>query len=345
MPYFGSGWFNFGYGWQIAKDAAKSNCDIIHIHNFSQFVPIIRARNQSAKIILHLHCEWVNRLDRDAIAPRLAKADLIISCSDYVTDKIKHRFPEYAGICRTINNGVDADYFVPSDRNLPHNDRTAPQILFVGRISPEKGIHDLIDAFVKVTEQYPQAELTIAGPYIVVEKEFLFDLQHEPEVQALKPFYNIDYLEYIKSKIPAYLSERVTFTGSLPQQELLPYYQKADVVINPSLSEAFGMSLVEAMATQTPVIATKIGGMPEVVDDGITGFLVEPGNPQALPDATIEMIGDPNRARAMGKAGRTKVLQRYCWSKIAESLVDSYADIGVKLKSDETQKTVARSLS
>ena len=105
------------------------------------------------------------------------------------------------------------------------------------------------------------------------------------------------------------------------------------------------MSLVEAMATQTPVIATKIGGMPEVVDDGITGFLVEPGNPQALADATVEMIGDPNRARAMGKAGRTKVLQRYCWSKIAESLVDSYADIGVKLKSDETQKTFARSLS
>ena len=340
LPYFGSAWFNFGYGWQIAKDTAKSNCEIIHIHNFSQFVPIIRARNPSAKIILHLHCEWVNRLNRDAIAPRLAKTDLIISCSNYVTNKIKHRFPEYAGICRTVNNGVDANYFVPSPPNLIRGDGNI-QLLFVGRISPEKGIHDLIDAFIKITEKYPQAVLTIAGPHLIVAKEFLFDLQHEPEVQALKPFYSLNYLEYIKSKIPTHLASQVVFTGSLPQQELLPYYQKADVVINPSLSEAFGMSLVEAMATQTPVIATRIGGMTEIVDDGVTGLLSEPGNPQALAEATVEIISNPERARAMGIAGRSKVLQCYCWSKIAESLVDTYTDIGVNFESKVFEKAIA----
>ena len=349
LPYFGSSWFNFGYGWQIAIDCARENYDVIHIHNFSQFVPIIHDRlslrgNSSAKIILHLHCEWVNRLDRQAIATRLDKADLVISCSDYVTNKIKTRFPEYASICKTVNNGVDADYFVPGDRDY-YQHIAAPEILFVGRISPEKGIHDLIDAFIEISEKYPLAKLTIAGPNIVVSREFLFDLQHEPEVQALEPFYSINYLEYIKSKIPTHLAQQVIFTGSLPQQELLPYYQKADVVINPSLSEAFGMSLIEAMATETPVVATKIGGMPEIVDDGVTGRIVEPGNPQALADATIEIISNPERAKAMGKAGRTKVLQRYCWSKIAETLVNRYADIGVKLKSDDTQKTVARSLS
>ena len=340
LPYFGSAWFHFGYGWQIADDTAKSNCDIIHIHNFSQFVPIIRARNPSAKIILHLHCEWVNRLNRDAIAPRLAKTDLIISCSNYVTNKIKHRFPEYAGICRTVNNGVDANYFVPSPPNLIRGDGNI-QLLFVGRISPEKGIHDLIDAFIKITEKYPQAVLTIAGPHLIVAKEFLFDLQHEPEVQALKPFYSLNYLEYIKSKIPTHLASQVVFTGSLPQQELLPYYQKADVVINPSLSEAFGMSLVEAMATQTPVIATRIGGMTEIVDDGVTGLLSEPGNPQALAEATVEIISNPERARAMGIAGRSKVLQCYCWSKIAESLVDTYTDIGVNFESKVFEKAIA----
>ncbi len=344
LPYFGSSWFNFGYGWQIAMDCARENYDIIHIHNFSQFVPIIRDRND-AKIVLHLHCEWVNRLERDAIATRLSNADLVISCSDYVTNKIRTRFPEYASICETVNNGVDADYFVPGDRDYTQQDKAAPQILFVGRISPEKGIHDLIDAFIKISEKYPHAELTIAGPDIVVSREFLFDLQHEPEVQALEPFYSINYLEYIKSKIPAHLVQQVIFTGSLPQPQLLPYYQKADVVINPSLSEAFGMSLIEAMATQTPVVATKIGGMPEIVNDGVTGRIVEPGNPQALADATVEIISNPQKALAMGKAGRTKVLQRYCWSKIAESLVNRYADIGVKLESDDTQKTVARSLS
>ena len=344
-PYFSSSWFHFGYAWQIARDAAQQNCDIIHIHNFSQFVPIIRHYNPRAKIVLHLHCEWVNRLDRDKIAPRLAQTDLIISCSDYITNKIATRFPEHRSVCRTINNGVDANYFVPSDRNRPQNNLIAPRILFVGRISPEKGIHDLVDAFIEVTEKYPQAILTIAGPHIVVAKEFLFDLQAEPEVQALKPFYHLNYLEYIKSKIPAHLKDKVIFTGSLPQPELLPYYQNADVVINPSLSEAFGMSLVEAMATETPVIATTIGGMPEIVDDGVTGLLIEPGSPQALASAIAKIISNPNRARAMGIAGRRKVLQRYCWSKIAESLVNSYADIGVELKSNETQKVFTRSPS
>ncbi|PSB12065.1 glycosyltransferase family 1 protein [Pleurocapsa sp. CCALA 161] len=345
LPYFGSAWFNFGYGWQIAKDTARRQCDIIHIHNFSQFVPTIRDRNPEAKIILHLHCEWVNRLDREAIAARLAHADLVISCSDYITNKIKTRFPEYAGICKTINNGVNINYFVPNPQDRPQHDTNAPQLLFVGRISPEKGVHDLIDAFIKITEQYPQAVLTIAGPHLIVAKALLCDLQPEPEVQALKYFYSIDYLEHLKSKIPAHLSSQVIFTGSLHQQELLPYYQQADVVVNPSLSEAFGMSLVEAMATATPVVATKIGGMPEIVDNRVTGLLVEPGNPQALADAAMKLISHPDRAREMGTAGRRKVWQRYSWSKIAENLIDTYAAIGVELESNDTQKAVARSLS
>ena len=344
IPFFASAWYSFGYAWQIAKYTAENNDDVIHIHNFSQFAPIIRARNPQAKIVLHLHCEWVNRLERKMIASRLDKVDLIISCSDYITNKIASRFPEYAVICRTVNNGVDADYFVPPPSYRPEYKAKSPQVLFVGRISPEKGIHDLIDAFIQVTEQAPQAVLTIVGPYFATCREFLFDLQDEPEVQALEPLYNGNYLEYLKSKIPPHLSSQIVFAGSLPQKQLLPYYQKADVLVNPSLSEAFGMSLVESMATATPVIATEIGGMPEIVDDGVTGLLVEPANTKALAEAIIELISEPSRARAMGKAGRQKVLQCYSWDKIAQSLISSYAAIGVNFDSYEPEKAVASSL-
>ena len=343
LPYFSTTLYHYDYIRQIAKDAAKRDYDLIHIHNFTQFVPIIRDCNPESKIVLHMHCEWINRMEPEAMASRLSGVDLILSCSDYITNKIKSRFPQYADICQTVNNGVDADYFVPAVNSQPQ-DSDAPQILFVGRISPEKGVHDLIDAFIKVVRKHPCAILTIAGPHFVVGKEFLFDLQPEPEVQALKDFYQIDYLKYVKSKIPADLSSQVIFTGSLSQQELLPYYQKANVVINPSLSEAFGMTLVEAMATETPVIATKIGGMPEIVDDGVTGLLTEPGNPQALADTIVESISDPTRAKAMGKAGREKVLQRYTWSKIAESLIAHYAKIGVDLSSNVSETTTTRSL-
>ncbi|WP_319423245.1 glycosyltransferase family 4 protein [Pleurocapsa sp. FMAR1] len=344
LPYFASTWFHYGYGRQVARDAAQRGSDIIHIHNHSQFVPIVRKYNPNAKIVLHLHCEWVNRLSQEAIAKRLAKLDLIISCSDYITNKIATRFPEYAGICRTVNNGVDADYFVPA-ATRPQNSQDAPQMLFVGRISPEKGVHDLIDAFIEVTATYPDAVLTIIGPHIIVAKEMLFDLQHEPEVQALEPYYGVNYLEYIKSKIPPHLSDQIIFAGSLPQEQVLPYYQQADVVINPSLSEAFGMSLVEAMATQTPVVATKIGGMTEIVNDGVTGLLSDPGDIQALANAITAIISEPETARKMGEAGRERVLQYYTWEQIAKSLVFNYATMGVNIKADDSKKEVARSLS
>ncbi len=345
LPYFASNWFHYGYGWQVARDAAQRGSDIIHIHNHSQFVPIVRKYNPNAKIVLHLHCEWVNRLNQEAIAERLAKLDLVISCSDYITNKIAARFPEYAGICRTVNNGVDANYFVPATRSRPQNSQDAPQMLFVGRISPEKGVHDLIDAFIQVTATYPDAVLTIIGPHIIVAKEMLFDLQHEPEVQALEPYYGVDYLEYVKSKIPPHLCDQVIFTGSLSQEQVLPYYQQADVVINPSLSEAFGMSLVEAMATQTPVVATKIGGMTEIVNDGVTGLLSDPGDIQALASAITAIISEPEIASQMGKAGRKRVLQYYTWEQITQSLIFNYATMGVNIKVHDSKKKVARSLS
>ncbi len=345
LPYFASSWFHYGYGWQIARDAAQRGSDIIHIHNHSQFVPIVRKYNPNAKIVLHLHCEWVNRLNQEEIAKRLAKLDLVISCSDHITNKIATRFPEYAGICRTVNNGVNANYFVPATRSRPQNSQDAPQMLFVGRISPEKGIHDLIDAFIQVTATYPDAVLTIVGPHIIVAKEMLFALQHEPEIQALEPYYGVNYLEYIKSKIPPHLSDQVIFTGSLPQEQVLPYYQQADVVINPSLSEAFGMSLVEAMATQTPVVATKIGGMTEIVNDGVTGLLTDPGDIQALTKAITKIISEPDTASKMREAGRKKVLQYYTWEQIVKSLVFNYATMGVDIKVHDSKKEVAQSLS
>lgn len=343
LPYFASSRFHWGYGWQITRDLAKQKDQnkLVHIHNHSQFIAPIRKHNPGAKIVLHMHCEWINRLNRAAIASRLAQVDLIISCSDYVTNKIKERYPQYAAICQTVNNGVDANYFIPNLRQLPKTPNAPPQLLFVGRISPEKGIHDLIAAFIQVSVTYPQAILRIIGSHIVVAKELLFDLQPEPEVQALRYYYSINYLKYVKSLVPPHLANQVVFIDGLPQEQLLPYYQQADLVINPSLSEAFGMSLVEAMATQTPVVATKIGGMTEIVDDDITGLLTEPGQPQALAEAICKVLEDPVQAFAMGRAGRKKVIRRYSWDKIAQSLIAHYADIGVDFQLNASQKTMA----
>jgi glycosyltransferase involved in cell wall biosynthesis len=138
--------YNLEYSLQIARDLAKQNYDIVHIQNFSQFVPIIRQFNPNTKIILHMHCEWLSQLDRHMIEKRLLQTDLIMGCSHYIVNKIKAQFPQFADKCCTIFNGVDVEQFTPilEQTSSPGNDY--PRLLFVGRLSPEKGIHILLEA-------------------------------------------------------------------------------------------------------------------------------------------------------------------------------------------------------
>ncbi|BAU62692.1 glycosyl transferase group 1 [Stanieria sp. NIES-3757] len=330
VPYFASQLYYLGYILLVALDLKKQQCDIIHIHNFSQFVPIVRYFNPRAKIVLHMHCEWLSQLHAPTIAKRIAQADLILSCSNYITNKIRDRFPQFAARCQTVYNGVNTDIFVPN----PHQqfNSIAPKLLFVGRISPEKGIHLLIEAFERVVQRYPQAQLIIVGPEVIVAKEFLTDLSDNPQITALAPLYASSYLQYLKNQISPHLVSQVTFTGSLRQEELVPYYQNADLVVNPSLSEAFGMSLVEAMACEIPVIGARVGGMPEAIcsagasaiAENVTGLLFESGNTVALAETILQILAEPSLQVSLGKAGRARVLELFSWQRIAERLWQDY---------------------
>jgi glycosyltransferase involved in cell wall biosynthesis len=327
IPYFASSFYYLGYIAQIALDLRQQNCDIVHIHNFSQFVPIVRAFNPQAKIVLHMHCEWLSQLNPETTFKRLQQADLVISCSEYLTQKIRDRFPTLADKCQTVYNGVDATHFIPNNTQPIENQSARPKLLFVGRISPEKGVHLLIDAFREVVKHYPQAKLAIVGPEIVVAKEFLTDLSDDPKVAALAPFYFGSYLEKIKQQIPPQLSANILFPGSLPQEQLLQYYQHADIVINPSFSEAFGMSLVEGMACEVPVIGARVGGMTEAIADKITGLLFDSGDAMALADTILQLLADEQLRKSMGKAGRERVLTTFAWEQIAKSLVKQYQEL------------------
>jgi glycosyltransferase involved in cell wall biosynthesis len=102
------------------------------------------------------------------------------------------------------------------------------------------------------------------------------------------------------------------------------FYRQARVLVNPSLSESFGMSLVEAMMHRLPVIATRIGGMPFIVEDGSSGHLVEPANPAALARAICDILENPEKARDMGRIGRQIAESRFTWEKSADTLLHHY---------------------
>ncbi len=330
--YLSSRLYYLPYALRIALDLKQQQCNIVHIHNFSQFVPIIRAFNPQIKIVLHMHCEWATQFEPAVIGPRLGQTDLIVGCSDYITNKIKARFPQAAPRCRTVYNGVDisqfADAQAPAGQNAPQtaaNTPSSPNLLFVGRVSPEKGLHTLVSAFCKVVAQFPTAQLFIVGDKQQISSEFIVNLSDDPLVQNLAIYDEVNYLESLKAQLPSEVADRVIFTGQISHLSLQDYFQRADVLINPSVSEAFGMSLVESMATGTPTIGTEVGGMPEIVRHGETGLVVPPEQPTEMASAIARLLSNEALREQMGEAGRTRAVDMFSWKAIATSLQHQYS--------------------
>lgn len=322
LPGFASAWEDLIYAMEVGRRSRRMGCDIVHVMNYSQFVPVIRRLNPKAKICLHMECEWLTQLDPVVIEKRISHADLIIGCSEYITRKISHRFPQFEKRCVTVPNGALA---------VPETDRTGADpyaILFVGRVSPEKGIHDLIRAFHEVLKRFPKARLHIAGGFGSAPLELLVGLSDEPHVAGLRIFYESNgdgkkdpYLASLEKEAGEELGKRILFEGRIEHGQIDAHYKHTALLVNPSLSESFGMSLVEAMMHRIPVVATRVGGMITIVDHGRTGLLVEPADPRGLAAAICEILGDREKARRMGDAGRKKALEKFSWEKATDRLL------------------------
>jgi glycosyltransferase involved in cell wall biosynthesis len=330
-PFFASRLNYLAYILQVAKDLRAEKCDIVHLHNFSQFVPIIRAFNPKIKIVLHMHCEWLTQLDRTVIEGRLEEVDLVIGCSEYITEKIRQKFPHFAKKCQTVYNGVDINQF--SNESGKHDKKNSTKrLLFVGSVSPEKGLHVLLDAFQKVIELYPQAQLEIVGSKSSRRIEWLVALSDEDKVSNLASFYygntNHSYFYYLQKQLLSLnITNNVAFTGFVLYEQIVNHYRDAGILVNPSFSEAFGRSLIEAMACQVPVVATRVGGMKEIVADGETGILVNPGDSTALAKAILHLLSDEDLRSSMGKVARKRAVELFSWEQIVEKLLCQYKNI------------------
>jgi glycosyltransferase involved in cell wall biosynthesis len=169
-----------------------------------------------------------------------------------------------------------------------------PRLAIVGRLIPIKAHDVLLRAVARAREGLPGLTLEIAG-----------DGELEPELRATATRLGLD--------------EAVTFLGRVAP--VAPVLERAEVVVVPSFGEGFGMVALEAMERGRPVIASDVGGLPEIVADGRTGILVPPGDVEALARSIAELAGDPVRAAAMGAAGRVRALEEFsqarCTGRIA----------------------------
>src|SRR5260370_13586615 len=136
-----------------------------------------------------MNCDWLMQFDRGLLNRRLRHADAIISCSDYITERVRLRFPEYADRCATIYNGVDVAAFSKQADTIANGRMDCKRFIFVGRVSPEKGLHVLLEAFRIVLEQKPHSELKIVGGAHIPPPSFIVDDSDDPLVRELRQFY------------------------------------------------------------------------------------------------------------------------------------------------------------
>jgi glycosyltransferase involved in cell wall biosynthesis len=312
----------------VARDLQRQRCDVVHVLNFSQFVPVIRRFNPASGIVLHMQCDWLAQVDPAMIEARLADADLVLGCSEYIAREVKKAFPRFGERCRAVYNGVDVGQFAPGDGISARAAGGSARILFVGRVSPEKGVHILLDAFKTVHEHQSGTHLDIVGPHGAPPREFIVSLSRDPKVTDLIRFYHRDYRSDLEERLPGDVAKQVSYVGDVPYAELPNRYRSADVFAFPSVwDEPFGMPNVEAMACGVPVVATRGGGIPELVEDGKTGFLVERGDAAGLAEAVLTLLKNESLRKSMGKAGRRRVMQLFTWKRVADDLLNQYSTI------------------
>jgi glycosyltransferase involved in cell wall biosynthesis len=199
------------------------------------------------------------------------------------------------------------------------------RLLFIGRISPEKGLHVLVEALPEVIKYYPQMQLTMVGPKVAAPVEFIAALSDDATVANLAAFYHGNYFTHLHERLQTLqITPHVTFAGPVPYACIVDYYGAADVVVQPSLSDAFPGPILEAMASGLPVVATRVGGIPESVEHEKTGLLVEPGDPQALARAILRLLTDDSLRRAMGKAARQRAVALFSWERVADDVLHQY---------------------
>jgi glycosyltransferase involved in cell wall biosynthesis len=328
------------FGEQVAADLATRNVDLIHVQHCTQYVPAIRRLNPNAKVVLHIHTEWFSQSNFDLLARRIRGLDLLLTVSNFVTEKTKQNFPLFANRCETLYNGIDLKEFDREKDYEAARQRRVKRILYVGGIWPHKGTHVAIDAFKMVAEKYPDVVMDFVGPQGDYPIEEACDLKDVATLGRMSPYFqkkkfsllnlfrkpakSYAYLEFLKSKLPPELKNKVTFHGFVSRPDLVSLYYDADVFVFPPIwNEAFGVTPLEAMAAGVPVAVSRCGGIVETVQDQKTGFVVEPENAAALAQAMLRLLEDDALRERMGRAGRKRALE-FRWEVVNAGMIARY---------------------
>jgi glycosyltransferase involved in cell wall biosynthesis len=295
----------------IARVLRDERATVAHLHTFaSQAVGTRAALRAGVRVLRTEHS--TRAFDDPSCWPfsrwSLARADTSVAISDHVRAVAVARAPWAAGKMRVIPNGIDVKRFTPREPREPpaaqeSRDPRAPRAAFtfvlVGRLEPRKGVDLALDALARV----PGARLEVVG---------------DGELRGA--------LEQHGRRVG--VADRVRFLGYVADTRAP--LASADAALCSSRSEGLGIALLEAMAMARPVVGFAVGGVPEVVEDGRTGWLAPAGDVEALAARMREATVSRDRARAMGSAARAYVVERHSVATMRAAYARVYREIAAR---------------
>jgi glycosyltransferase involved in cell wall biosynthesis len=311
----------------VADALAAFGADVIHNHMYRAEVVGTRAALRLAELGLPrpyvvgtVHSSRVRSADDIALLRRLTPCmDRLVAVSQAIVAKLE-REQRTAAPISLIYNGVDLERYAHQEPccTLPEEYGFAPGTLLVGtvaRLEPEKGHPTLLEAWRLVVDRVPEARLLIVGEGS--RREALEDLARS--LGLLGEDCSGDACVGTRGARPG---AKVVFTGR--RDDVPAVIAALEVAVLPSYREAQGITILEAMALGRPVVASNVGGIPEMIEDGRTGLLVHPHDPPALADAIVRLLTDHPLADILGRAGHDLVHERFCVERMVTAIESIY---------------------
>jgi glycogen synthase len=274
---------------QVSELKKRFAPDLVHINSYGQSVlfHINTCGAHPAPVLITLHQPLPNEpVGRESLLGNLLRtSDWITACSASVLAHTRQLLPEITPRSSVIYNGLTAPAFNPQPISFD-----PPRLLCLGRLVTGKGFDLALAAFAKILHRFPSARLVMGGD--------------GPEREKLH-----------QQAIALRLIHSVEFVGSVPPEKVSHFIDEATLVLVPSRLEGFGLVALEAALMARPVVATCVGGLPEVVLHEQTGLLVEAENSSALADAVVKLLTSPGAAIQMGQAARRRAQQMFSWQR------------------------------
>jgi glycosyltransferase involved in cell wall biosynthesis len=203
---------------------------------------------------------------------------------------------------RVVYNGLEPLAPAPPDPEVARLSEAGPLICTVAELQAPKGVTTLVAAIPAVVERFPEAHLVVAGDGL--ERQRL-----EQQIAELG------------------VAEHVRLLGSI--ENVAGLLGATDVFVQPGWSESFPYSILEAMGMAMPIVATDVGGVGEAVEDQVTGRLVPPQDPAALAQAILDLLSDPERAKALAEAAKARMMSRFRLGRMIDETLGVYREIGL----------------